>query len=78
MRRLTGWLMRAVMIVAVGLSFGIVGVVGEATAQSDTMQKDDTKQGEMKQNDMKKRDMKKGDVMKKGMPKKDMMMEKKQ
>jgi pentapeptide MXKDX repeat protein len=93
MHTFTGWLTRAVVVVAVGLSFGLGGVVDRALAQSDTMKKDemmkkdDMMKGEMKKDDqmmkkdeMMKSDMKKDQMMKddKTMKKDDAMMEKKQ
>ena len=66
MRRLTDGLMRAVVVAAVGLSFGVAGVVGEALAQSETMKKDEMKKEEMQKKEMmKKKEMRKGE-MKKG------------
>jgi pentapeptide MXKDX repeat protein len=56
------------MTVAVGLSFALAGLGGQAFAQSDAMKKD----GMMKKEEMKKGDTKKGEI------KDDKMMEKKQ
>src|SRR5713226_4612462 len=65
MRRLTGGLTRALVVVAVGLSFGVAGVVGEAIAQSETMKKDEMKKEEMQKKEMmKKKEMQKGETKK--------------
>ena len=92
MHTFMGWVTRAVVVVAVGLSCGLGGAVDSALAQSDTMKKDemmkkdDMMKGEMKKDDkmmnkdeMMKGDMKKDQMMKDDtMKKDDAMMEKKQ
>ncbi len=57
MLRITNWLPRAVMVVALGLSFGLAGVVAEVLAQSDMMKKDDMRKEETEKDKM----MKKGE-----------------
>lgn len=47
MSKLTGHVARLAAIVAVGLSFGVGGVVGDAAAQSDTMKSDSMKHDPM-------------------------------
>jgi hypothetical protein len=70
MLKRTGWLGRTLVIAAVGVVFGLAGVVGQSVAQTegakksdkpmtsdDTMMKGDKKgemKGEMKSDDMKK------------------------
>ncbi len=88
MLKRTGWLGRTLVIAAVGVVFGLAGVVGQSVAQTegakksdkpmtsdDTMMKGD-KEGEMKSDDMKKdgKAMMKDDKMMRG----DKTMEKKQ
>ena len=42
MLKRTGWTKRAVVIAVVGFFFGLAGVVGESSAQSEGMKKNDT------------------------------------
>ncbi len=51
LQRFTGWLPRAVVVVALGMSFGLAGVVAGARAQSDMMKKDGMKKEEMEKGD---------------------------
>ena len=84
MLKRTGWLGRTLVIAAVGVVFGLAGVVGQSVAQTEGAKKsdkpmtsDDTMmKGEMKSDDMKKDEkaMMKDDKMMQG----DKTMEKKQ
>lgn len=72
MHKFTGSSARFVVIVVVGLAFGLGGV-GATFAQSDAMKKD----GQMMKDDtMKMEEMKKDDAMKQGEMKRGDMMEK--
>ena len=61
MLKRTRWTKRVVVIAVVGFSFGLAGVVGESSAQSEGMKKDDTM---MKTDDKMMKDDKKADGMK--------------
>ena len=75
MAKRTGWLGRSIVVAAVGVVFGLTGVVGQSVAQTDGMKKDDKMTGDkmkagdtmMKSDDaMKKGDMKADDMKKDG------------
>jgi pentapeptide MXKDX repeat protein len=80
MAKRTGWLGRSIVVAAVGVVFGLTGVVGQSVAQTDGMKKDDKMMGDkmkagdtmmksddaMKKGDMKADDMKADDMKKDG------------
>ncbi len=68
------WLGRSIVVVAVGIGFGLAGVVGSSVAQTDGMKKDGQMTGDtmktgdtmMKSSDTMKGDMKADDMKKDG------------